>query len=189
MSKWFKSCIHYFKSLNQLQLDIFNCYLKKDYPQNKIFYEQKIHKARVNLFLAMKKIRALVNQKTTAQLAKLESLYEIIFSLNTLKLRVSDQSTFEVCETEFALISNELSKTIAEIILMLNDPVNMLNEMAVSIGNLSHCIDLFQELYRSTLQVVSKEPIFFLFFVQGLIDFRDELELFLRALNEYSIEK
>ena len=200
--KLLNACVHYFKALDKLQIAVFNCYLQKDYVFKKYFYEQQMHKARLRLLYAMKKIRRVTGLDEKNHLAKLENLYEIIFSLNTLKLRITDHATFEVCETEFQKISQSLSKVLEHIAVFLfelrhqqpnisidniTNPTirHMLDDTAKIMGKLSNQTDRLEELYRSTLQVVSKDPIFFLFFVQSLIAFRDELEsFFLGLLND-----
>jgi|SRR5579872_2227269 len=187
-----KACIKYFNALNQLQKIIFSCFFKQDYIVNYYFYEQKIHKARLKLFRAIKKIRGLATKDNPVNLAKLENLYEIIFSLDTLKLRVADHATFEMCEMEFKKLSACLSNTLEYINLFLDKQQHVhsdLDNIAKMMGKLSHQIDALEELYRSTLQVVAKDPIFFLFFVQDLMAFRDELESFLLELfNDQSIK-
>jgi len=181
--RWFKASIHYFKALDKLQIAIFNCYLREDYLENNHFYEQQIHKARLTLLYAMKKIRSIAIQGSQDKLARLENLYEIIFSLNTLKLRISDPATFEICAAEFEDISRRLTDSLKHIILLLDnisEPKSVsIGETAKIMGRLSNKIDVLEEFYRSTLQVVSPDPIFFLFFVQDLMAFRDELEAFL----------
>lgn len=200
--KLVNACVRYFKALDKLQIAIFNCYLHKDYIFKKYFYEQQMHKSRLKLLSSMKKIRSVTGKDEKNYLTKLENLYEIIFSLNTLKFRVADHATFEVCEIEFKKISQSLSNVLDHIILFLvelshqqtdvsiKDVINpqirhMLDDTAKIMGKLSHQTDSLEELYRSTLQVVSKDPIFFLFFVQSLIAFRDELEsFFLGIIND-----
>lgn len=181
-----KACVNYFKALNKLQIIVFTCYLSKEYAINQSFYEKKMHKARTRLLRAMKKIRHVEKKDTAVNLAKLENLYEIIFSLNTLKLRVTDHATFEVCEMEFKKLSECLTNALNHINLFLEKEKHperhMLGDTAKVLGRLSHQTDALEELYRSTLQVVAKDPIFFLFFIQDLMAFRDELESFILEL-------
>lgn len=176
-----QASINYFKALDQLQIAIFNCYIQKDDGINHFKYELKIHKSRVKILRTMKNIRIMNGQSSQDKLAKLENLYEIIFSLNTLKIRILDPATFEICEEEFKRISFKITDAIKHIVILLGNcstqtSHTLVDDTAKIIGLLSNNIDAFEELYRSTLQVVSSEPIFFLFFVQDLIAFRDELE-------------
>jgi len=190
-TKWLKTCIHYFKTLDVQQKAIFACYLEKNYAKQLDPYEKKIRNTRLKLLTAMKKIRALSSTDSRGKLERLENLYEIIFSLNTLKLRISDQAIFEICEVELKKISLSLSDALKHAMIFLNSKqlekksARMMDDTAKNIGRLSRQIDALEELYRSTLQVVSQEPIFFLFFVQDLIAFRDALEsFFLEMLND-----
>lgn len=185
-----KIFINYFEAMNQLQLDLFACYIQKDYVLRKDFYEKRINKARITLLRSMKKIRMKYiahDEANIKRLTKFESLYEMIFSLNILKLRITDYATFEICEAEFRKISNKLSDVLKHIIVLLGNrsdrKSNQLIESTAKImGKLSHQIDSLAELYRTTLQVVSPDPIFFLFFVEDLIALRDELESFILGL-------
>jgi len=199
LTKQLKACIKYFKALNQLQIVVFSCYIRRNYPAKSHFYEQEIHEHRLKLLIAMQKMRTVAAQDTQNNLGKLENLYEIIFSLNTLKLRITDHTTFEICETEFKTISRSLSDALQHVIIFLNwqcdqpkkislenvsDPKAsaLLDGAAKVIGSLSNKIDALDELYRNTLQVTSADPIFFLFFIQDLMALRDELESFFLGL-------
>jgi len=193
----YKACIKYFKALNQLQKSIFACYIQKDYLLNQYLYRQQIHRARLKLLTTMKKMRSIARLQN--KIVQLENLYEIVFSLNILKLHVIDHTTFDMCIGEFKKISEGLSSTLQHIILFLerqghprtkivlengrDQPDHpLLHDAAKIFGGLSHKIDELEELYRSTLQVAARDPIFFLFFVQDLIALRDMLESFLLGL-------
>ncbi|HSW68777.1 MAG TPA: hypothetical protein VLI69_01295 [Gammaproteobacteria bacterium] len=188
--KLLNNWIKYFKALNHLQSVIFNCYLQRDYFSKIIHYEKIIHQARLKLMRIMKKIRKSDEQKNLNQL---EKLYETIFSLNTFKLRILDHTTFEVCEPELKKTSQSLDAALRFVVVFLEKQFcqkekislrnistrtarDMLEKSAKMIGNLSRQIDKLEELYRTTLQVISESPIFFLFFVQDLIALRDQLE-------------
>ncbi len=163
-----KIVTNYFETLNQLQDLVLSCYINRDYFDKRYLYEEKIQKIREKLFGIMRQARLLIihDAKTIAQL---ENIYEIIFSLNTLKLRVSDYATFEVCENEIKVIS----KCLADIFLAHCRRPELLDEFSVF-------IEQFEELYKTTLQVVSQEPMVFLFFVQDLIALRDVLHEYIQ---------
>jgi hypothetical protein len=198
-SRWLKECIHYFKTLDTLQKAIFSCYLEKDHDN---VHEKNIRTARKRLLQAMIKLRSLPYKNANERLGKLENLYEIIFSLNTLKLRILDPSTFEICKTEFKKISDSLSHILEHTTIFLDRQRNprkkmsvqnladqhaarMMDETGKNMGQLSRNINDLDELYRATLQVVSQEPIFFLFFLQDLTAFRDVFEsFFMDLLND-----
>ncbi len=161
---------NYFKILNQLQELIFSCYIKRDYFEKRYQYEENIQQIRKQLFEVMKKLRLLFGGETK-KISQFENLYEIIFSLGTLKLRVPDQATFEVCENEMKILSNCLAKILLGFSLHKNSLPQLIDAFAGAVNG-------FEELYQSTLQVVSYEPIVFLFFVQDLIALREEFQFF-----------
>lgn len=162
-SKFKKAIGKFLHSLNELQHLIFSCYIERDYFSKKYEYEEQIHQVKIQLFNHMKNIR-LMNSNPD-YLSLLENLYEIIFSLNTFKLRVTDHSTFEVCENELKVCMQCISNILKE------------TEPTFNLNQLSSAIDNFEELYRSTLQVVSYEPIIFLYFVQNMMALRDALQV------------
>ncbi len=193
-SKWFKACIHFFQSLDQLQKSILSCYFQKEYKEKKYDFEQKIYKSRLKLLGAMKKIRSIMKDNRQKNLTQIENIYEMVFSLNILKLQVTDYATFEICEKEFINISVRLSAVLKHIMALLKKNSIMQSNSLVSdaakiMGKLSNQTDSLEEVYRSTLQVVSRDPIFFLFFLQNLMALRDELESFILGLIDDRINK
>ena len=197
-----KKCINYFKVVDELQTLIFSMLTKRDYFVNPYFYEHHTHKVRIKLMREMKNIRSVSDIDQQVMVMKLAHIYEAIFSLNTLKLRFSDQTTFEMCELEFKLLSKQLTAVLQHTNLLLKNQINktkriilekiqtqdarkMLDKTAHAINQLTQAIDGLDELYRTTMQVVSPDPILFLFFLQDLMVLRDLLESFvLGILNE-----
>ncbi len=171
-----KNIKHYFRKLNQLQQCILICYIQRDYLEQRDRYEAKIHSVRKKLFDVMKKIRRCIENQSYL-LNLLEDLYEIIFSLNTLKLHVDDFSTFEVAKNEFKLLSQEIEKIFATNFFKTNGSIKLDEFTAV--------IESFEELYRSTLQIVSQEPMVFLFFIQDLLALRDVLQNLFQELTRH----
>lgn len=164
-----KNLSSYFQLLDQLQHIIFSCYIKRDYLSKRYQYEERIHQVRNKLFHLMQKIRASASENKI--LPQLEHIYEIIFSLSLLKLRVPDHATFEVCEQEMKLLQSAISAVLVS--ASANQDL---------IERLSGAINSFEEVYRSTLQIVSYEPVVFLFFLQDLGALRDELQSLLQEL-------
>lgn len=165
----------YFRQLDRLQKIIFSCYIKRDYAQNQLYYEKKIHLEKMNLFKIVCNIR-----KHIPSLCYLFQdngrgvcLYEIVLSLNTLKLRISDHATFEVCQRELEGITNSISAVL--------DDVSRGRDCVNSLSNVLQSIERFSEVYQSTLRVITAEPTIFLFFIQDLIDFNETLEKFFVA--------
>lgn len=153
--------MHYFRSLNELQKIIFQGYL-----DHHVIDEIALRKARNKLFHLLKKMR----QKERYPIAQFEHLYEIIFSLRALQRRVVDQTVFAVCLEELRKISGSLTALLYALSMKYQSAVlTAMDEFSVAIA-------LLDELYRTTLQVVSYEPIVFLFFIQTLFALHTEVE-------------
>jgi len=181
-NKLLKSCVHYFNTLDQLQIVILKCYLRRDYKINQTIYNQHIHKIRLKILKTIQKIRCLGLHSALIDINQLTNLYEIIFSLDTLKSRVKDHTTFEVCENEIKHITESLSHLLQYIVFILNKKRKNQHphlKMDALITDFAYKTQAFEELYRSTLQVVSAHPIVFLFFERDLKALRHELESFL----------
>ncbi|HSW93819.1 MAG TPA: hypothetical protein VLJ15_05610 [Gammaproteobacteria bacterium] len=154
--QWQKTCENYFKTLDALQKAVFVNLMENN------SHENEIRQIRLTLFNVMKQLRAFTHPNAPEKIAAFESLYEIIFSLNTLKPHLSDLAIREICQREFKNISEQLSYALK-------------NQTADSLPGQMDALD---ELYHTTLQVVSKEPIFFLFFIKNLVAFCDTLDTF-----------
>jgi predicted house-cleaning noncanonical NTP pyrophosphatase (MazG superfamily) len=159
----------YFTILNALQKIIFSGYIQRDYLVHQDRYEEKIQQLRNKLFRVMKEFRS---QENLNSLAQFENLYEIIFSLTVLKLRVVDPAIFEVCEKEMY----QLSQCVAHI---LSEVERSDNKIAMDnlFLKLAAAVEAFEEIYRTTLQIVSYEPMVFLFFLQTLIALQNTLRV------------
>ena len=172
MNKLPNSIINYFHSLNQLQEYIFFSYGKKKSIIEENDSMQKIHLARVNLFISMKKIRALFREKKQNHsiLNKIKNFYEIIFSLNNLNLRVNDNALFEICSAEMQKIARYITYSLQAFqSAQIEQAFHFIKELSLS-------IDEFTKLYLDMLQVISREPIVFLFFIQDVTALRDEMK-------------
>jgi len=104
-------------------------------------------------------VRKTVNDKKT--LSDLEQLYELTFSLDLLKNRLIDYSTFEICEVELkniARVFNEVVSGIANHKSALSDVQSVLDT----------AITPLEIIFENTLQIVCADPAIFLFFVREL---------------------
>ena len=71
--KFNRASVNYIDALDQLQKSVFlSCQAQKDH-QNKNYYAQKIHQARLRLFHAMNKIRLLASQDNKNRSARFEN--------------------------------------------------------------------------------------------------------------------
>lgn len=172
-----KAIVFYLSTLNQFQHFIFTMFLQKDYLDRLDDYEKKMHQHRLKVFLAVGKLRK--NLKWTRyknMLSTLIHLYEIMFSLYELNQRVKDRTLFDVCAIEFKSLSLQLDIIFKKI----------MHKEFVDLDVFSSAIVSFDELFRSTLQIISPEPIIFLFFVQDLLALYQELTSVSRFFNKRS---
>lgn len=150
-----KKMSQYFAAINQLQETLFVAYLKRDYYAKPFFYEKKLHYARQKFFRVMLAIR---KSLASSQLALFEQLYEILFSMNSFKLRIGDHVAFDVCEQELQLITKSLQKILSA----------LSHRQEVNFSDLQNAVERFEEVNRGAFQVVSDEPIVFYLFLQDL---------------------
>ena len=166
--KSFSDCL---KALANYQRLLFFAYLKKDYLTKRIQYEKKLFKARMQLlkvFQAARKFKK--DSLEEVVFLKIEHLAEIIFSLHQLRLRVDDYSVFIFCAPEMA----RLQQVITQLLLKASQCI-LKSHQWIAADILLDQIHAFEAIYNKTLQVISKEPIIFLFFIQDLYAFYDEL--------------
>ncbi len=79
--------------------------------------------------------------------------------LSTLRYRLRDQATFEVCEEELKKVSQAFS-----LALKKKDYVSF-----------EESIQQFENVFNATLQIISKQPILFLIFIKTLYQVHEEL--------------
>ena len=112
--------------------------------------EKKIHQQRIRV--------AKVIQKRL----ELMPIVDIIFSLNQLRHRVTDVSIYEICAREL----KEIEKT----------SINFLLKGELFSEIFLKKIHEFEAIYNNTLRVVAPDPMIFLFFIQDLYAFHEQVE-------------
>jgi len=134
---------------------IFSIYLMHDYLPHYLDYEKKLYQLSREFFYWSQTLSRLSKEKPNKKLPlkNIERIFELITALGLLRYRVKDHTTFEV-------IDQELKNILASLIKKLKKP-NLMN-------NISSNIEKLEEVYQSALQVVSQEPIVFLFFIENL---------------------
>lgn len=160
---WKKYCRQGVDSINKLQQQIFEIYLKRDYGENNYFYEMKLHQYRFAILETLNRMRAFIaklplkEQSVYCDNANLLNvLAEAVGVLGSLRYQIKDMSTFEVCEGELQQVSSELTTALEQVVkgkLVLLDVNN---------------IERLEEIFRSTLQVVSQEPMVLLIFINHI---------------------
>lgn len=173
-----KEVSQYFHALTALQSQVLASYLKPGAPAAKTF-----HQARVTLFQVMQKLRLFVPTPPERLLNKLEHMYEIIFSLNQLKFRLNDAATFEICAKEFKEILFTLTQLMKKAELFCQAKCSSLTQELTQFATARIA---FAEVYQGTLQVVTYEPIVFLFFLQDLQALHEEIESFATDFAEFT---
>lgn len=159
------------QGINRLQAKLFFIYFKRDYAERHYVYEKELHVIRMQIFTAINQARSLINKIPSlgqahyqAVIGQLDMLIELVIALGNLRYRIRDYSTFELCEKEFKSITAILSATINNISAQLLGKKIVANENQ----QLQTSIEAFEDVYRNTLVVVSKEPLDFLIFIQNL---------------------
>lgn len=167
-----------FSNLDELQKKLFFIYLKRDYAEQHFFYERDLHQQRELIFFDMKKMNEALEKLAPAQANNwrdcfdhLNHLFDIIIALGNLRYRIQDQATFEVCEKELALVSIYISKGLDNLTKQLKSK----KAVEFNLDGFVLAIRAVEEIYRSTLQVVSKDPLVFLLFIQNLYAVQEEL--------------
>lgn len=143
------------KQLDELQKKIFAIYLNRDYFEKTYSYEKSLHEFRLKIITSLLKL-ANANDYHN-------ELFELVMDLGNLRYRILDHATFKICEKELIALSENLS-------LLLNGKISQFKESIVA----------FEKIYQTTLQVVIKNPIVFLIFIENLSAIED---LFIREKN------
>lgn len=142
--------------LEPFQKKIFVIYLNRDYIEQHYVYEKFFAETRLKIFSKLLKINSI----------PCDSVFEIITALGNLRYRLQDFSILEVCEKELKSLSDNISVLLSQKNISNSDFENLLTS-----------IHSFESIFRRTLQVVCREPLDFLIFIQNLYDLHAELKL------------
>lgn len=163
----------FWNSIQAMQDKIFQIYLLRDYSDNLYVYEKELHEKRVDNLDAINKMRELVSRMPAKKrlpyikdIQHFEYIADMTITLGSLRYRVKDFSTLEVCEKEFKMISETITKDIAKI--QKNERIKFNKTL----------IDSFENLYQTTLQVITHEPQVFLIFIHNIKKLLKEYERF-----------
>lgn len=153
------SCI---QALADLQKSLFIFYFKKNTS------ESIIHKKKSIYFEKITQINKHLTNNNKKIIVAIEELYAIIITIHQLRYRISDYATFEVCHRELRSIEKNsitLMHQIAKRFFKKNHRFDLENYI-ISIQN-------FENVYEQTLQVITRDPIVFLFFIHDLYIFKE----------------
>ncbi|SRR5579883_276817 len=158
-----------FKKLVRLQQLYFSIYLNKDYADQDFFYERKLHYLKARFVKEMNFSRFVCKKmRNNAIFNDLNDLFCVVISTGSLRYRVKDHATFEI----FSVEMNELSTILAHI--------DKMNELKTQ-EKLHAIMKRFDDLYETTLQVVSNEPLKFIIFIDEL---KAAIHLFQKIASE-----
>lgn len=158
-----------FNILADLQQLLFYCYIKPDFIAKQAKYTKQLFKVRYHYLQRFQKARRLIlpnSHQDYAQFQKIEKISEIIFSLHQLRYRVEDYTTFKLCKKELLAIANTSVS-----VLRARNTIQYDHLLAAFYA----AVQEFSGLYERTLQVVARNPIVFLFFIQDLYALHDIL--------------
>lgn len=158
-----KSLADCFYALAKVQNAQFAAYLRQDYLIQQASYANILNHQRQNFLKKIQYARKLVqyNEKFSAIFSKIENLYEIICSLHLLKFRVNEYSVFEISKREMQGIEKASTNLL----------ITVAKNKKIDTAELLDEIHLFETLFNRTLQIVVRDPVVFLFFIQDLYAF------------------
>jgi hypothetical protein len=175
IKKKLANCLY---ALADLQQAFFVNYLRKDYIKHQLRYQKALYSSSKHFFCATVNASRIIKNKPRylEVFEKISHVSEIIFSMNQLRLRVDDYTTFKICARELQGIekfSTLLLKQLAVSLFKKNDAETMEFEQK---------IHDFEGSYNRTLQIVSVDPLVFMFFIQDLYAFYDEVKSLQKAI-------
>lgn len=159
------------KHLRDLNQEIFACFLEPSYKNNLYLYERRIHVQAHALLRSLNALRDIdlvklfKGNEKKSQTYQLEALYANTLDYGQLRLRVTDQATFELCQKEMKTISLAITQIYNMYPIISNARLDFLHQ---SIKN-------FEENYQQVLQVTSANPIDFLLFIGSIKRLHNQL--------------
>jgi hypothetical protein len=167
------------RMLAYLQQAFFVNYLEKDYIKRKLHYQRVLNAKTKAFFRAIIKASDLINStsKYWDIFCKINHLSEIIFSLNQLRFRVDDYTTFKICTRELQAIEALSVKIFLQLALLF------FKKNTFDISSFEEKIHDFEGIYNRTLQIVSVDPLVFMFFIQDLYALYDEMKNLQQAIS------
>jgi len=156
--------------LAELQNILFQFYLDKQYQIDPASFEIKLFYKKKQYFSAMQRARHYF--KTPAEkkiLTCIERLSDALFSLHQLRFRLNDLTLYTMCTLELTALARDISK------LLLGFAVH--NTQAMALENFLTHIHAFETIAHRTLNVIVKDPMIFLFFIQDLYAVYDAFQV------------
>lgn len=152
------------RHLRELNQEIFACFLAPHYKNNLYLYEHRIHDQTQQVLRWLDRLRhlelmKLIKSKTKENITvKFETFYANTLDFGQLRLRVTDQATFELCQKEMKTISLALNQIYRQYPKLTSAALESFNQS----------IKRFEENYQQVLQVASTNPVDFLLFINSM---------------------
>jgi hypothetical protein len=168
------------QALAALQESMFVNYLRSDYIKCREHYQKVLNKKSKLFFSAMLNTSNAVQHFSAAKdiFLKINHLSEIIFSLNQLRFRVEDYTTFKVCAQEMQAIEA------SSIALFRQLAKGFFQKIEMDFNVFEERIHAFENLYNRALQIVSTDPLVFMFFIQDLYVLNEEAKKLFEMIKE-----
>lgn len=168
----------YVAALEKVTVTLFDCYLNADYPSYCYLYEKRIHDAKSAAILASVQTETIIKKLSSnpsrithfvTRKRQCDDLFLLLIDSGQLRHRVNDHATFRFCADEMSQIKlylleqfNHLKQSV------LKETGSILHEESDTLLNL-------EGVYEMVLQVVAKEPINFLLFIQDIKQLSERL--------------
>lgn len=169
---------HCLRALANLQQAFFVHYVQQDYIKNQLYYQRQLNLKSKQFFRIIVKTHSLIESSSDYWdiFCKINHLSEIVFSLNQLRFRVNDYSTFKICAQELSGIAEY------SIFIFLQLSTLLFKKNNVDIAKLVEKIHDFEGIYNRALQIVSVDPFVFMFFIQDAYALYDEMQALHQAI-------
>lgn len=162
----------YLVYLETLLVVLFDCYLQPDYPLKRYLYEKRIYDAKnivlltaqgIDLLVAHYPFRGEVPHDLAKHKACCDQLFLHLIASGQLRHRVADHTTFRFCSDEMRQLKQFLLQGFSrtkQSLLSSRVEGGFLDPML--------SLDAMEGIYEMVLQVIAKEPISFLVFIQDM---------------------
>ncbi len=162
--RWFT--IDALKQLKILNNEIFSCFLQPDYPDNIYLYEHRLHLRKNKCMQAITRLFTLPKDKQQEKLPHntIDRFFDLLLDCSQLRRRVSDHTTFAICNPELTTICQEIDRLFEGLIALVTGEKTFFPEVSM----LQNKIQQLEENYNHVLQVASREPLAFVLFIFSL---------------------
>lgn len=187
MQVWLALTISHLRHLNQ---HIFNCLLSEDYQTDQYLYERRIHIEKANYLVSLSELRCLglkmhknkpyLSRNLRHITLEIDKMYDLIMAYAQIRRRVSDHSTFLLCERELNAINYSINEMFLHFIKMIKYPRLEYQSF------LSSQLDQLEANFNLVLKVAGREPLVFVLFIESLKIFKSSTDQFKNTLISFN---